>query len=88
MNVTRDNNRIPALIVTLNTDGVTPVAVQVNSDHKIMVNDATTGSGSSSENAVRDDNRVPAAWGVSSADGVTPVAIWGDALGRLLINSN
>jgi len=87
MNAKRDDNGIPALLGTLNTDGVTTVPVLV-ANNRLMVSDGTTGSGTTTLNAQRDENRVPAFWGVSSDDGVTPVAIWVDARGRLLIDSN
>ncbi len=84
----RDANRIPVLLATLNTDGVTPVAVTVGAvTHGLSISDGTTGSGTSSTNAERDANRVPVVWGVSSADGITPVAIWCNASGQLLTKS-
>lgn len=77
------------LLGTLNTDGTTVQPIYVNpTNHAIKVDDASTGSGSTTQNVQRDQNRTTAIWGVSSADGVTPVAIWTDADGKLLIDSN
>lgn len=89
MNASRDNNRVPVCLGTLNTDGLTPIAVRVNdANHSIKVVDATTGSVPTYPNASRDQNRVTTMWGVSSADGVTPIAIATDSDGNLLIDSN
>lgn len=84
----RDANRIPTLISTLDSDGITPVSVQVNpSNHGLKISDGTTGSNETSTTSQRDANRVAAVWGVSSADGVTPIYIACDSSGSLLTKS-
>lgn len=84
----RDNNRIPTVMGTLNTDGVTPVSIAANpTNHGVKIMDGTTGSGFSSSSAARDANRVPVLWGVSSADGVTPIYIAVDSSGNILTKS-
>lgn len=88
MNAPRDNNHIPAILGTLNTDGVSVVPIAVNpTNHKVKISDGTSGSGFSYVNAERDQNRVPAIWGVSSADGITPIPIYCDSTGAILIKS-
>jgi hypothetical protein len=84
----RDNNRVPTMIAALNTDGVTPVFVNIDpSIHSINVNDGTTGTDYGTLPDKRDDNRIPFMMGVSSADGETLVPIYADSNGSLLINS-
>lgn len=84
----KDANRVPTLIATLNTDGVTVKSVSVTASlHALNTFDGTTGSGTAATTAQRDANRIPAVWGVSSVDGVTPVEIWCDASGNLLTTS-
>lgn len=85
----RDNNLVNTLLVTSNADGSTPVRVKVDpTSHVLQIDDGTTGSDLSGDNATRDDNLVPVAMGVSSADGVTPVPIYGDpATGKILVDS-
>lgn len=85
----RDNNGYPTAIVASNADGSTPVLLQVNvSNQSLVVNDGTTGSDLSGDNASRDQNNYPVLMGVSSADGVTPTAIYADpATGALLIKT-
>lgn len=83
----RDANRVPAMMVTLDTDGITPVNVQVDpSTHAVKITTSTS-SVASSENAERDDNRIPVIWGVSSADGITPVAIYGTTSGQISVQN-
>jgi len=85
----RDNNGIPTMLGTLNTDGITPVSIKINpSNNALKVDDNTTGTGFSSSSSQRDANRVPALWAVSSSDGVTPIYIATDSNGNLLIDSN
>lgn len=84
----RDQNRVPTLLATLNTDGVTVVSVQVNpTNNALAVSNGVGGSTFPSVNSQRDANRVPAVWGISNADGVTPIPIYCDASGKLLIKS-
>ncbi len=83
----RDNNRVPTLLATLNTDGTTVKSVCVQTNHSLCTSDGTTGSSFASTSADRDDNRVTALWGVSSVDGVTPTAVYCDSNGSLLIQT-
>lgn len=84
----KDSNRVPTLVGTLNTDGVTPVSILVNpSTNGIKISNGTTGTSFTATDSQRDANRVPAIWGVSSADGVTPVYIAVDSSGNLLTKS-
>lgn len=84
----RDENDVPTLLGTLNTDGATTVRVKVNaSNHSLKVVDDTTGSDHGPTNAPRDNNFVPALMAISSADGVTPVVVYADSNGNLLIDS-
>lgn len=88
-NASRDDNNVPTLLGALNTDGVTPVKVMVNStNHGIEVDDNSTGTDHGVSRAVRDANSVPVLMAVSSADGVTPVEVYVDSNGHLLIDSN
>lgn len=87
-NASRDENRIPTLLGTLNTDGTTPVRVKVNAtNHGLQVANGTTGTDYGTDNAVRDDNRVPVIMAVSDVDGVTPVPIYADSNGSLLLDN-
>jgi hypothetical protein len=84
----RDENRVPTMLGTLNTDGTTVVSIKVvPTTHAVKISDGTTGTNHTTTNAQRDANRVPALWGVSSADGVTPVSIYTDVNGKLLVQS-
>lgn len=84
----RDNNRNPALLGTLQSDGVSPTPIQVNPINlAIKVVDDTTGTASTRVDAPRDNNRVTVLMGVSSADMTTPVPIAVDGSGNLLIQS-
>lgn len=84
----RDANRIPTFMGTLDSDGLTPTSVKVNSSsHGVKISDGTSGSSVASTTAQRDANRVPTVWGVSSADGVTPIYIAVDSSGNLLTKS-
>lgn len=84
----RDSNRVPTIMGTLDSDGVTPTLILVNPvNHCLKVSDGTTGSTVSATTAQRDANRVPVLWGVSSADGVTPTYIAVDSTGKILIQT-
>jgi hypothetical protein len=87
-NAPRDENRVPALLGTLNTDGATIVPVLADATlHALTVSDGSTGSDNGPVNAPRDGNRIPALLATSSADGVTPVVVYADTNGALLIQS-
>lgn len=85
----RDNNQIPTMTGVSNANGSTPTIIKADpTTHALQVDDNTTGSDLSGDNASRDDNSVPVLMGVSSVDGITPVPIYVDpANGKLLINS-
>lgn len=83
-----DANRVATLIGTLDTDGVTPVSIKVNTlGQGIKISDGDTGTSFNETTAARDANRKTAIWGVSSEDGVTPVYIATDSNGNLLTKS-
>jgi len=85
----RDNNGVPTLLGTLNTDGSTPVPIAADpTNHSLSVDDGSTGSDNGGVNAPRDQNHVPALLAISSVDGVTPVVVYADEDGNLLIDSN
>lgn len=88
-NASRDQNNVPTLLGTLDSDGSTIVAVCVDSvNNALCVINASTGSDMGPSYALRDSNFVPALMAVSSADGVTPVAVYADTNGALLIDTN
>lgn len=90
-NAYRDENNVPTLIATLDSDGQTIIRVKANSvNHGLKVDDNTTGSdnGNNGNNANKDQNNVPVLIAVSSVDGFTPVEVYADSNGMLLINSN
>jgi hypothetical protein len=88
-NAKKDNNSVPVLIGLLNSDGTTPTLLKANAGkHNLRVQDLSTGSDLSGDDAVRDDNGYPVALAVSSADGVTPVPLYVDSNGKLLITNN
>lgn len=88
MDAVRDENRVPALLGALETDGTTIVPIVANaSNHGLMISDGTTGSDHGPVNAPRDGNRIPALLAVSSADGITPVVVYADSNGALLVQS-
>lgn len=75
-NAARDENNVPTLIATLNSDGATIVRVGVEpATHLLNVEDNTTGTDNGPDRALRDENFVTTLIGVSSVDGVTPVAV-------------
>lgn len=84
----KDDNRINTMIGVLNTDGITPTRVKINTTtHILDVSDGTSGSDLGVDNAVRDANQVPVLIAVSNADGSTPVQLYVNASGQLLIKS-
>lgn len=88
-NASRDQNNVPTLLATLNTDGATLVLVKADpTNHGLKIDDNTTGSDHGPTDALRDQNFVTALMGVSSADGVTPVSVYADSNGNLLVDSN
>lgn len=88
MDAKRDQNSVPTMLVLSSADGVTPKPVEINpSNHRLQVDNDTTGSDLSEDQAVRDNNGVPTLIAVSSVDGVTPVPLYADLSGKLLIKS-
>ena len=88
MQVIRDNNRTTGVSGTLDSDGVTQVAVKVNpANNAVKAIDAATGTASTRVAALRDENRVSAWMGVSSSDMTTLIPIAVDVNGNLLIQS-
>ena len=88
-NAKKDNNQIPVMLGTANTDGSTLVMVKADpATHSIDSNDAETGTDLSGDNATRDENSIPVLLAVSSDDGETPVAVYADpSNGQILIKS-
>lgn len=87
-NAAIDNNRIPTVLGTLQSDGVTTIPIKVNpTNSAVKVLDASTGTASTRVDAPRDDNRVTVLMGVSSADMTTLIPIATDSSGNLLIQS-
>ncbi len=88
ISATRDANRVPAVIGTLDTDGVTVTAIKADPNaHFLFISNGVTGASFATKNAKRDDNRVPVLMGVSSADGKTPIYIAVNSSGQLLVKS-
>lgn len=85
----KDDNRIPTMIGTLQSDGVTPALVKASpTTHVIDSADGTTGSEADTRTtAPRDNNYITTIIAASSADGVTPIPIYIDASGCLLLKS-
>ncbi len=89
MQASRDQNSVPTLLAGLQSDGVTPTRVKVNSStHALSVDEGATGTDHGPMNAPRDQNNIPAVMAVSENDGVTPVVVYATADGKLLIDSN
>lgn len=84
----RDENNVPTLLGTLETDGDTVVPIKADASGGLLVDDSNTGTDHGGTIAPRDDNFVPAIIAVSSVDGVTPVVVYADAEGKLLVDSN
>lgn len=87
-NAKHDENGIPTILGTLQSDGITTVNIKVNpSNNALKVVDDTTGTASTRTNAPIDENHVSAWMGVSSADMTTLIPIACDSSGNLLIQS-
>ena len=88
MEAKRDQNSVPTLLGTLNTDGETPTVILANPTTNILkVSNGTSGSDLSGDIADRDENSVPVLMAVSSADGITPVAVYANSSGELLVDT-
>lgn len=84
----RDENRVPTLKCSLQTDGTTVVNVlAVPTTHRLSVSDGTSGSSVGRLPAVRDQDRVPVLLAVSYVDGLTPVEIYADSTGAMLVTT-
>ncbi len=87
-NASRDQNNVPTMIATLNSDGTTIGRIKVDpSTHALKVSDASTGTDHGTTNAKIDENGVRCMAGVSSVDGTTFTPIYTDSDGNLLIDS-
>lgn len=85
----RDDNFVPALIATLNTDGKTIVPIKANpTTNFLKVSNGSSGSDNGPKVAPHDANMVPALLATSSTDGKSPVVVYADSNGNLLINFN
>lgn len=85
----RDQNHVPTLLGTLNSDGTSTVLIKADpSTHSLNVEDNTTGTDNGGTIDRRDNNFVPAFLAVSESDGVTPVVVYANSDGELLIDSN
>lgn len=88
-NASRDENNVPTILGTLDTDGVTVVPIKADPTlHALEVVDGNTGTDYGNGQASRDENYVPVLMAVSSVDGVTPVPVYVDSDGNLLVDSN
>jgi len=89
MNASRDENSVPTLLGTLNTNGLTPTRVLADpGNHGLQVEISSSGSDNGGTTANRDENNIPVLLAVSSADGITPVAVYADSNGNLLIDNS
>lgn len=88
-NASRDNNNVPTIIGTSNTDGSTILRMTADpSTHGLMISDGVGGTDYGFTSAEHDDNSVPTILAVSSSDGTTPVPIYLDSsTGALLIKT-
>ncbi len=87
-NAKRDENHVPTLIATLNSDGSSIVLIEATSAHALMVDDGTGGTDNGGTHAGRDENHVPVLLCESSNNDGSLVAVYGNNLGKLLINSS
>ena len=88
MNAKKDGNRISVLLGALNTDGITPVNIEVTASlNALNVSNGLSGTDHGTTNAQRDQNRVPVLIGVSASDGITPCEVYSDSNGNLLVRS-
>lgn len=85
-----DQNGIRSAQGISNADGITPLRLYLDPNtHEIIIDDNTTGSDLSGDNAKRDENYEPTLLGTSSSDNSTPVPIYiKSSNNALLINSN
>ena len=85
-----DENSVPTLIGTLNSDGTSIVRVLVNpTTHSLSASDGTSGTdnGNNGNNANKDQNGRNVLIATSSVDGKTPVEVYVDSTGALLIST-
>lgn len=84
----KDQNHVSTLLGALNTDGVTPIAVEVTASlNALNISNGTSGTDHGTTNAQRDINRIPVLIGVSALDGISPVEVYADSSGNLLVRS-
>lgn len=84
----KDNNRVPAKIGLLNTNGTTIKKLYADpTTHILDTNDGSSGSDNGGSDAARDENGEPVMLAVSDSDGQTPVALYIDSNNCLLTKS-
>lgn len=82
----KDQNRVPTMLGTSLTDGVTTLPIYANAtDHSLVVDMVTAPADLSGDVGERDQNRVVVFMAVSAVDGVTPVPIYANATGNKLL---
>lgn len=83
----RDNNQVTIITAASNADGTTSVAIKADpTSHRLVMENGTSGSDLSGDDASRDVNSVPFMLAISSSDGVTPVPIYANpSTGAILI---
>lgn len=87
-NAKRDQNNIPTLLGTLDTDGKTTIPLVAEPTlHAIFINNGASGTDYGPQNAPRDENSIPVLMAVSSVDGVTPVVVYASSNGYLLVDN-
>lgn len=87
MQTPRDNNRVPALMGVLYSDGVTLVPIAINASGEIETEEVLTLSAPLPTVAGRDENRETVLMGVSSVDGTTLVPVFVTVSGKVLIET-
>lgn len=83
-----DDNNVPTILGTLQSDGRTLINLKINpTNGAVKYDDGTTGTASTRTTAGRDENNKTAWIGVSSADNFTPVPVAFDSSGNILMKS-
>lgn len=89
MEAKRDQNHVPTILGTLDSDGMTPVVLYADpTTHRLKVDDDTTGIDLGGEIANRDENHVTTLIAVQSDDEETPITVYGNVDNKLLIDSS
>lgn len=88
MDAKKDSNGVATALGVLDSDGVTPICIKVNpATGALNVLDDTTGTASTSTNAIKDNNGVPVLMGLDYSDMKTLIPIAVDSNGNLLVKS-